>query len=338
MEEILIYKVKEKRELYDSKATNYKDQKVRNQSWNEIAVELGITAAKCREMWYKLRTGYNCALKKRLSSNNQVPVKWKYEDQMSFLLPHMVGMNRKQIDKLIDKYDDAQGSPIEEGINYTIDETIVDTTVDDNEDISNNGINDSTDSAEPSTSNDCTVSTKPSTNNDCTVSIKPSTSNDCTVSTKPSTSNDCSENIIKFHSNIEELTFDDRNSQEEQSVPIKPKNSQQISVVDLNNLKESVKIKKISSDMETIDLTDPNSYSYALKRRNNESSVNSYLTLEIKANVAKRNECYADAKEDEFYLRMAKMAKTLKMADRMKLRKTVANDVMEAMLQSQNSS
>lgn len=46
MEEILIFKVQDKRVLYDTNLIHYKDIKARNQAWEEIAAELGLKGNK----------------------------------------------------------------------------------------------------------------------------------------------------------------------------------------------------------------------------------------------------------------------------------------------------
>ncbi|RZF41329.1 hypothetical protein LSTR_LSTR000043 [Laodelphax striatellus] len=77
----LIEVVKRYNVLYDLTATDYKDHTVRDAAWEQVR-------------WSKLRNCYTNALKrrrfKRGRTGRQMPP-WKYENQMSYLLPYMQG-------------------------------------------------------------------------------------------------------------------------------------------------------------------------------------------------------------------------------------------------------
>ncbi|XP_015923560.1 transcription factor Adf-1 [Parasteatoda tepidariorum] len=84
MEKRLISKVFEHELLYALDAVDYRDRHMRAMAWSEIGKELGIPASQCKDMWRKLRNCYLNAINRR--QNKNIP-KWKYEDEMSFLLP-----------------------------------------------------------------------------------------------------------------------------------------------------------------------------------------------------------------------------------------------------------
>ncbi|XP_054707679.1 uncharacterized protein LOC129217408 [Uloborus diversus] len=86
MEKRLISKVCERDLLYAIDSVNYRDRHMRALAWAEIGKELGIPAAQCKDMWRKLRNCYLNAINRRQGKKTAIP-KWKYEDEMSFLLP-----------------------------------------------------------------------------------------------------------------------------------------------------------------------------------------------------------------------------------------------------------
>lgn len=94
MEERLIEKVSENEALYNTDSPGYRDQRARNSAWREVGRDMNLPASKCREIWSKLRNCYTNALKRRIIAQNGQPLKkypkWKYADQMSFLVPYMV--------------------------------------------------------------------------------------------------------------------------------------------------------------------------------------------------------------------------------------------------------
>ncbi|KAF8770338.1 uncharacterized protein LOC129989498 [Argiope bruennichi] len=84
MEKRLIQKVFEHDLLYAVDNVHYRDRHMRAVAWAEIGKDLGIPASQCKDMWRKLRNCYLNAINRR--QNKNIP-KWKYEDEMSFLLP-----------------------------------------------------------------------------------------------------------------------------------------------------------------------------------------------------------------------------------------------------------
>ncbi|XP_014370974.2 uncharacterized protein LOC106720735 [Papilio machaon] len=91
--EKLIQIVKKYKYLYDLNNKNYSDNQKKEQAWNEIGIKLQRNARECKKAWALLRDAYRRSVRKRRDSESgmaSVPKKkWKYEDKMSFLLPHM---------------------------------------------------------------------------------------------------------------------------------------------------------------------------------------------------------------------------------------------------------
>ncbi|GFU15337.1 BESS domain-containing protein [Nephila pilipes] len=84
MDKRLIQKVFEHELLYAVDSVHYRDRHMRAVAWADIGKDLGIPASQCKDMWRKLRNCYLNAINRR--QNKNIP-KWKYEDEMSFLLP-----------------------------------------------------------------------------------------------------------------------------------------------------------------------------------------------------------------------------------------------------------
>ncbi|XP_050308272.1 uncharacterized protein LOC126744760 [Anthonomus grandis grandis] len=95
MEEILIETVKQHDCLYNHSSREYRDQRVRQESWEEIGRQLKITPDKAKQMWDKLRRCFNNARNRRLATKSGQATKnitpWKFEQQMAFLLPYLEG-------------------------------------------------------------------------------------------------------------------------------------------------------------------------------------------------------------------------------------------------------
>ncbi|XP_069686157.1 uncharacterized protein [Periplaneta americana] len=92
MEELLIAKVYEHPVLYDTTYSLYKDQNKRTEAWEQIGHDMRLPGGECRIMWGKLRNCFANARKRRATKTGHSTkkiTKWKYEDQMSFLIPHM---------------------------------------------------------------------------------------------------------------------------------------------------------------------------------------------------------------------------------------------------------
>ncbi|XP_012280431.1 uncharacterized protein LOC105699754 [Orussus abietinus] len=92
MEERIIAKVYEHEFLYNVRLSQYRDNQRRKEAWEQIGRELNVSATECKETWGKLRNCLLNALKRRRSASNGHATKfskWKYEDQMAFLMPFL---------------------------------------------------------------------------------------------------------------------------------------------------------------------------------------------------------------------------------------------------------
>ncbi|XP_054006235.1 uncharacterized protein LOC128891074 [Hylaeus anthracinus] len=93
MEELLIDKVRMHEVLYNMKSPNYRDQSIRQEAWEDIGRDLKMKAATVKDNWDKLRRCYLNAINRRRSRKVAHSARkissWKYEQQMSFLLPFM---------------------------------------------------------------------------------------------------------------------------------------------------------------------------------------------------------------------------------------------------------
>ncbi|KAK9717239.1 Alcohol dehydrogenase transcription factor Myb/SANT-like [Popillia japonica] len=90
--EKLIEFVKEHPILYDTSHPKYMDQLRKDKLWRIIAVRLNQHENDCKKVWQNLRDSFRRVLKKRKASRDLLldgkPKVWKYEDEMSFLIPH----------------------------------------------------------------------------------------------------------------------------------------------------------------------------------------------------------------------------------------------------------
>ncbi|KAK8389726.1 hypothetical protein O3P69_009016 [Scylla paramamosain] len=84
---MLIELVKGKPELYDLTSLQYSDN-VAKRGWVEISRQMGCEGSKCKERWESLRAQYRKHKNKKTKSGQAADgfQKWKFEDQMSFLL------------------------------------------------------------------------------------------------------------------------------------------------------------------------------------------------------------------------------------------------------------
>lgn len=85
---VLIEFVKNHKCLYDIENTHYNDYAYKQKVWKEIADVLEYTLTRVKTRWESLRNQFRRYMrKKRTTAEEQLP-KWKYYDDLSFLLPH----------------------------------------------------------------------------------------------------------------------------------------------------------------------------------------------------------------------------------------------------------
>ncbi|XP_071439495.1 uncharacterized protein [Hetaerina americana] len=87
----LIYLVHQHEELFNMMHKRYNDNHFKDKTWRTIGEELDHTGAYCKTRWFSLRDQYRRAMKNKRgkSSQSSDSKKWKYEDEMSFLLPFL---------------------------------------------------------------------------------------------------------------------------------------------------------------------------------------------------------------------------------------------------------
>ncbi|XP_049865355.1 transcription factor Adf-1-like [Pectinophora gossypiella] len=105
--EKLIEEVRRYPYLYDASDAKYADSVKRDQTWKSIARTLSSTESECKKTWANLRESYRRAVVKKRTKSGQAATtskKWQFEEEMSFLLPHM--KQRKTISSLTE--DDSE--------------------------------------------------------------------------------------------------------------------------------------------------------------------------------------------------------------------------------------
>ncbi|KAL3277622.1 hypothetical protein HHI36_012963 [Cryptolaemus montrouzieri] len=78
--------------IYNIKCIEYRDARLRNAAWEQIAKLHGKSVEECKENWNKLRNCYNNAMKRRRKKSDQtgkIIGPWRFEEQMSFLKPYL---------------------------------------------------------------------------------------------------------------------------------------------------------------------------------------------------------------------------------------------------------
>ncbi|XP_071575329.1 uncharacterized protein [Temnothorax nylanderi] len=92
-QEKLIEMVKSCEPLYVMSHSKYSDNTFKENAWRRIAKEMNQPATACKKTWTNLRDSFRRALKKKRETKSGQSAskikKWKFEDEMSFLLPFM---------------------------------------------------------------------------------------------------------------------------------------------------------------------------------------------------------------------------------------------------------
>ncbi|KAJ2937498.1 hypothetical protein O0L34_g17543 [Tuta absoluta] len=84
--------------LYDQSIREYRKNHARLTAWKKVAEEMNSTASECKKHWMKLRNAYLHAVSRRRRTDKYIS-KWRYADEMSFLLPFFVPKHQKQPDQ-----------------------------------------------------------------------------------------------------------------------------------------------------------------------------------------------------------------------------------------------
>ncbi|XP_012285831.1 uncharacterized protein LOC105702678 [Orussus abietinus] len=124
--------------LYAINHPKYSDTMYKENVWRGIAKEMNFPAAGCKKTWTSLRDSFRRALKKKRETRSGQSAskmkKWKFEDEMSFLLPFMhereTGNNLKDFSD-----DDNEGEPNEDESDDRKDNIGFDRNDDDKDDV-----------------------------------------------------------------------------------------------------------------------------------------------------------------------------------------------------------
>lgn len=97
-EEKLILEVQEHKVLYDPNHRFYKDMGKKEYTWTKVAQAMGVSVEHCKNKWRGLRDSFVKSRKKlgqQGGSEDGAVKEWKYEKNMSFLIPHIVPRSSK---------------------------------------------------------------------------------------------------------------------------------------------------------------------------------------------------------------------------------------------------
>ncbi|XP_003396199.1 uncharacterized protein LOC126915783 [Bombus affinis] len=79
--------------LYNQEDKSYSDNDKKDAAWKEIGKMLNEPAKHCKKQWNSLRDSFRRSLRKRKDTKSGQAAnkirKWRYEDEMSFLIPYM---------------------------------------------------------------------------------------------------------------------------------------------------------------------------------------------------------------------------------------------------------
>uniref|UniRef100_A0A6P7F6Y0 Uncharacterized protein LOC114327210 n=1 Tax=Diabrotica virgifera virgifera TaxID=50390 RepID=A0A6P7F6Y0_DIAVI len=96
-DEMLIELVRCHEELYNQGDRLYFDAIHKNKLWKDISIKLNKTPEECKQRWESLRSQYRKICKARETKTGQAAIKrkkWRYEEELAFLLPYMKDKER----------------------------------------------------------------------------------------------------------------------------------------------------------------------------------------------------------------------------------------------------
>jgi hypothetical protein len=89
LEDILIEAVRLRPSIYDKTAAVYKNNKVREQEWKEVAQAVDMQDVEAvKKRWRSLRDSF-IKIQRSLRHNPRQIIKWLYYKRMKFLVPHI---------------------------------------------------------------------------------------------------------------------------------------------------------------------------------------------------------------------------------------------------------
>ncbi|KAK5640218.1 hypothetical protein RI129_011029 [Pyrocoelia pectoralis] len=77
--------------LFNLAHKDYSDNNIKWKIWKTIGEELGVPANDCKQRWFSLRDQFRRVLKTKKTVSGQAAMKkkkWKYADELSFLMPY----------------------------------------------------------------------------------------------------------------------------------------------------------------------------------------------------------------------------------------------------------
>ncbi|XP_065080248.1 uncharacterized protein LOC135703067 [Ochlerotatus camptorhynchus] len=87
--EQLIELVRKHPELYNHQHARYQDAKYKNKVWNTIGAFMEEDALACKNRWKNIRDQHRKTVKKHLSSRGTAVPKYKFSEQLSFLMEYV---------------------------------------------------------------------------------------------------------------------------------------------------------------------------------------------------------------------------------------------------------
>ncbi|XP_014277351.1 uncharacterized protein [Halyomorpha halys] len=113
-DELLMELVREKSELYDLTHPKYCDTTHKTKLWKEIGRKLHQDAGKCKQRWESLRSQFRKHVRNQKSKTRDpsiVATKWRYGENLQFLLPYMKERMRvSSVDGSDEKEEEAEVS------------------------------------------------------------------------------------------------------------------------------------------------------------------------------------------------------------------------------------
>ncbi|CAI6367365.1 unnamed protein product [Macrosiphum euphorbiae] len=113
--EKLIEEVRKFPVLYDQTSEKYRNSEYKDRVWTNISTTLGVKGGieECKKKWSSVRDQFRRTLQKRKTASGQAAVnyrKYKYEDILEFLLPHI---SERDTLSNVDNFEEDQNNEME---------------------------------------------------------------------------------------------------------------------------------------------------------------------------------------------------------------------------------
>ncbi|XP_022160664.1 uncharacterized protein LOC111026827 [Myzus persicae] len=122
--EMLIEEIRKFPVLYDQTSEKYRNSEYKDRIWNNISTTLAVKGGieECKKKWSSVRDQFRRTLQKRKTASGQAAVnnrKYKYEDILEFLLPHI---SERDTLSNVDDFEEDQNNEMEITNNETSEE------------------------------------------------------------------------------------------------------------------------------------------------------------------------------------------------------------------------